>query len=151
MQACILFVKRKFPTVVSGSGNIAPDQIKLPAETLTTLLMCLQTVVSTVTPSSAQEIMQILSNCRMFLTKPNTPTPVSSGNAGMSAIGAMLGSRPSFGLSATPTAMSGAIGTGRQGQQELMGPTPVGPSPGPRVSGQTNEYRHVFGRSTFLF
>ncbi|GAB1606660.1 Hypothetical predicted protein [Argonauta hians] len=81
VQACVNFLKRRFPAVTSGSVKEEHQtKNRLPTETVTTMLACLQNYANQITSHELSEaILNIASNANQILNKSRQMPPGAVG------------------------------------------------------------------------
>ncbi|CAG9761528.1 unnamed protein product [Ceutorhynchus assimilis] len=65
ISACVKFLHRRCPPM--GKEDPLTKPVPLPVETLTTLILCLQPCMSSVSPECQEAIINVLNNCSMVL------------------------------------------------------------------------------------
>ncbi|KAL3243942.1 hypothetical protein MRX96_019525 [Rhipicephalus microplus] len=77
IQACVNFLKRRCPQIMGGivKEENLPKSAQLPAETLATMLSCLQQYAGSVSQELSETILTMSGNCSILLNKPRQPPP----------------------------------------------------------------------------
>lgn len=84
VSACIKFLQRRCPQIVGGKTDESLSKaVQLPHETLTTMLLCLQNCVGSVSKECADAILTMVSNCSMLLKSRQAPPGVLRTHRGL--------------------------------------------------------------------
>ncbi|XP_059120612.1 CCR4-NOT transcription complex subunit 1 isoform X7 [Peromyscus maniculatus bairdii] len=77
IQACMTFLKRRCPSILGGLApeKDQPKSAQLPAETLATMLACLQACAGSVSQELSETILTMVANCSNVMTKARQPPP----------------------------------------------------------------------------
>lgn len=77
VQACIKFLQRRCPQIIGGKTDDTMNKaVQLPHETLTTMLLCLQNCVGSVSKECTDAILSMANNCSMLLKSRQAPPGV---------------------------------------------------------------------------
>lgn len=77
VMACVKFLHRRCPQV--GKDDTLTKNIALPTETLTTMIVCLQRCMQSVSPDCQEAILVIVGNCTLILkSRQQQPTIIRS-------------------------------------------------------------------------
>ncbi|KAJ8969734.1 hypothetical protein NQ317_006395, partial [Molorchus minor] len=74
VTACIKFLHRRCPQINKGEDTLT-KVVPLPTETLTTMMVCLQRCMNTVTPDCQEAIVTVVSNCTLLLKSRQQQQP----------------------------------------------------------------------------
>nr|XP_048287551.1 CCR4-NOT transcription complex subunit 1 isoform X8 [Myodes glareolus] len=77
IQACMTFLKRRCPSILGGLApeKDQPKSAQLPAETLATMLACLQACAGSVSQELSETILTMVANCSNVMNKARQPPP----------------------------------------------------------------------------
>ncbi|XP_075833138.1 CCR4-NOT transcription complex subunit 1 isoform X7 [Microtus pennsylvanicus] len=77
IQACMTFLKRRCPSILGGLApeKDQPKSAQLPAETLATMLACLQACAGSVSQELSETILTMVANCSNVMSKARQPPP----------------------------------------------------------------------------
>lgn len=77
VSACVKFLQRRCPQIVGGIGKDEnlPKAAQLPQETITTMLLCLQSCTGSIQQELADAIHNMVANCSLQLSKQRQPPP----------------------------------------------------------------------------
>lgn len=78
VSACIKFLHRRCPQLIGKSEDPLTKAAMLPNETLTTMLVCLQSCVATVSAECQEAIISMTTNCSILLKSRQQPTILRS-------------------------------------------------------------------------
>lgn len=77
VMACVKFLHRRCPQV--GKDDALTKIVPLPTETLTTMIVCLQRCMQSVSPDCQESILSVVSNCTLILkSRQQQPTILRS-------------------------------------------------------------------------
>lgn len=92
VQACVKFLHRRCPQILGKSDDAMTKASSLPNETLTTIMFCLQSCMSSVSPECQEAIINVNNGCTILLKSRQQPTLVRSrGVEGPFSVSAMSG------------------------------------------------------------
>lgn len=84
VSACIKFLQRRCPQIIGGKIDESMSKAaQLPHETLTTMLLCLQNCVGSVSKECAEIIVTMANNCSMLLKSRQAPPGVLRTHRGL--------------------------------------------------------------------
>ncbi|XP_039287191.1 LOW QUALITY PROTEIN: CCR4-NOT transcription complex subunit 1 [Nilaparvata lugens] len=138
VAACVKFLQRRCPQIVGGivKDENLPKAAQLPQETITTMLLCLQSCAGSIQQELADAIHTMVANCSLQLSKQRQPPPgvLRAHRAALDPTFSQFAQPQvdSLSLSSTLAGMSlggGGGGGGGSPSRLLSGPLP--PSPGP--------------------
>jgi CCR4-NOT transcription complex subunit 1 len=94
VSACIKFLHRRCPQIMGKNDDAMTKAPSLPNETLTTIMICLQSCMNNVSPECQEAIITVTANCTLLLKSRQQPALVRSravdGPFGVSGISGQL-------------------------------------------------------------
>lgn len=78
VTACIKFLHRRCPQIVGKNDDAISKASALPNETLTTIMICLQSSMNNVSPECQEAIITVTQNCALLLKSRQQPAIVRS-------------------------------------------------------------------------